>query len=717
MAIQTPYEYPWESGTGFFRNGEKFLSPSPVLSPVPNGTWYFAKKMQLRGGPYTMKLYVDDATTVWFGPDFASAGMYISAHINDGEQSLDIFLQPGLQRMDFILQNLGAGGCGFVMSLWQGGRLIYAASSAEGWVFDTQPIPDEDVPPIGDPRRLMPVFSIMPNWEGGVLERLSFLSDVLESETGAEQRRALRVHPRREFEADFLRQGPQRSMLDTFLVGVGQDELLVPLWHEAITMSEGIEVGASGVALSTDDMAEREFRENDLVFVNAGDPNVFDILQVGQVFDSRFDWLTLPERAWPAGTRIFPLRVARITESTPMDNVTERVATTTIRFSLKEAYVLDSSWGELVEGQPFFGFRPNRSTALNTTISRLANVQDNSVGVPAITDIAENSATLTTMSFAFFGREKVYQYRRFLMAAMGRARSFYAPTFADDIEPLYPVIDAGVYLVAKSMGAGRFFTRNQTSRGYIGITLAGEQLPSIVRKIVAIEKQYTDQFGLDVDYQTNYWYDRFLLSAAIPELQASQVLRISFIAEGRFDQDSFDLTHRTNTSKAVTTSAGIRMIGNRRFADNSQPEQPAFPPIERVPSGQIVLADSYWADTATPLAEVMFTLRSDGKVEVKRASNAQIITPGTWCSPTSEANLYEVRVTQTAGNGTLRLGDLNSWLRTSTTRSWALRAEATVEDVDLDAQLTFEFRDISTGTIRSTLVITLEAKAKVSYGI
>lgn len=715
MAAITPYEFPPPGGTAFFRNGEKWLTHGANYNSMPNGTYYFARMMQLRGGAYTIKIMVDDAATMWLGVDFAASSMYLSVTLGDGETAFDIHLQPGLQRMDMIVQNLGSGPCGFVMSLWQDGKLIYA-SAASGWLVDTFPIPDEGVPPAGDARRLMPVYSVLPNWENGVLERIAFMTDVLESETGAEQRRALRVHPRREFEAGFLRKGPNRAMIDSFLTGVGQDLLLVPLWHEAITMKEGIEVGASGVLLETDDTAEREYREDDLVFVNGGDPNVFDILQIAVVEDNRFTWATLPERSWPPGTRIYPLRTARITETTPMENITEDVATAQIRFSLEEPYVLDASWGPLINGQPFFYFRPNRSTTLTANINRLTNVQDNSVGVPSITDISESSAVTTSMSFAHFGRTRVYEWRRFLMAAMGRARGFYCASFADDLVPLYPVIDEGIYLVTKPMGAGRFFTRIQSARSYIGITLYGEDRPSIVRKIVAVEKQFTDQFGLDVDYQTNFWYDRFQLDTALPELQASQVLRISFISQARFDQDNFELSHRTNISKAIRSSAAVRMLGQRRMADNTQPEYPTFPPIEKEPSGTITLQPATYSDSGAQLTEVMFTLRSDGKIELAYKSNGQISTPGTWLIPTSEANLYEVHVSQTGGNGTLRLGALNVWQRTSTTRSWALRAEATVEDIELSATLIFEFRDISTSTIRYSVMITLQAEADIPRG-
>ena len=46
----------------------------------------------------------------------------------------------------------------------------------------------------------LPVWTIRPNWKGGILERLEWLTDVLASDTGVEQRRSVRPTPRRSFE-------------------------------------------------------------------------------------------------------------------------------------------------------------------------------------------------------------------------------------------------------------------------------------------------------------------------------------------------------------------------------------------------------------------------------------------------------------------------------------------------------------------------------------
>ena len=166
MAAQGVFEMDPLNGLAVgFDNGERWLSPYEDAMSTPKGTYYFSRRFQLRGGLYTFKIFVDDAATLWVGKRFDSAAMLGSWLINQGTVETEIYLPPGNQRMDFIVQNLPTepSPAGFIFSLWQDGQLVYATTSP-GWLWDTKPIPDEEVPEAGDPRPAMVVLSTMPNW-------------------------------------------------------------------------------------------------------------------------------------------------------------------------------------------------------------------------------------------------------------------------------------------------------------------------------------------------------------------------------------------------------------------------------------------------------------------------------------------------------------------------------------------------------------------------
>lgn len=198
---------------------------------------YMAKWINLLGGIYTLKLWGADIVTAYIGMEGVSVRRIATAI--DSMIEADFFTHPGQQRLDVSLNTVTSDRPYFVLSLWQGGKLVYA-SSANGWVYSTTGIADADVPSASDARLILPVWTVSPNWATSVMERLSWSTQILPSETDSEQRRSLRRHPRRSMEASFLRHGPQAQRIDTFLSGVGRKSFLVPLWFEQLRLPTAV---------------------------------------------------------------------------------------------------------------------------------------------------------------------------------------------------------------------------------------------------------------------------------------------------------------------------------------------------------------------------------------------------------------------------------------------------------------------------------------------
>lgn len=210
-----------------FVNGEVAVSPGAgAASPTYLSKWFI-----LDGGIYTIKLWGADIVTAYIGAEGTSIRRIATATSALVEAGL--FTHPGKQRIDIALLTTITDTPYFVFSLWQGGKLVYA-SSAAGWVYSTTAIPDADVPYDGDVRKELPVWTVSPNWADSVTERLSWMTEVLPSETDSEQRRSLRIYPRRSVEASFLRKGVNAQRLDAFIAAIGRRSFMVPLWFEQL---------------------------------------------------------------------------------------------------------------------------------------------------------------------------------------------------------------------------------------------------------------------------------------------------------------------------------------------------------------------------------------------------------------------------------------------------------------------------------------------------
>jgi hypothetical protein len=549
MALRTPYDFPTENP-----NGEKQVSvANPVGAAAGPATYYLARRINFDvDGDYSFAVSADDAATIWLGTE--QLNLQIIGQVVIGEpKTFTVHIPAGQYRMDVILVNLPVGQtpCVFTMTIMRGDTIVYT-SAKEGWVLDDAPINDVDLPTGEDPRYSMPVWTVLPNWKDGIVERLSWQTDVLASETDAEQRRSVRRNARRSFEASFLRQRAQAQRMDAFFSGVGPAMFLVPLWHEQVKMLDGIDMEAAGVTLN--DLRFREFRKGDIVFVNNGDPDQYDLLEVGDVQDTRFSWASPPPRTWPAGTRIYPMRTARIVTQNPkMSRVTDTVSTAQVLFDLVEPYQVPASWGQQSGGQPYFAWRVDRANTLDVEFSRKNYVLDNSSGAVAVTDHGRYTTAVVQANLRLYGRANAFALRQFLQAARGQAQHFYAPTFMQDIEPVGD-ITGGVELEIQSQGFARSMLRPQPNRRQLVFQFR-DGSPNLYRTITDARE---NRHGLTLESET------LVLDAALPAIRMADLKRISFVCETRFAQDQFEIHHPTNGQAVIDVAVTLRQATNQR---------------------------------------------------------------------------------------------------------------------------------------------------------
>lgn len=558
MTLRLPFEFEQDPVTP-----EKVVSvATPLASAIGAHTFYLSRRFEFTDGDYTFTVHADDAATVWLGTDQLNTRIVASATL--AVPSVDtVHIAQGSYRIDVILQNVPVNPtpCYFTMVIMRGAEVIYT-SSIEGWLLDDVMVSDDDLPPPDDYRFYLPVFSVLPNWEGGVTERLSWQTDILESETDAEQRRSVRRNARRSFEAGFLRQRAQRDRLDTFFVGIGPAQFMLPIWHEQVTLNEGLDLGAAGVFFPDGNFTKREFNTGDLVFVNAGDPDVFDILQVGDTEENRFSWAFPPPRAWPKGTRIYPMRTASMSQRPKMSNITDTVSRAQASFDLVDPYKITPSWGASFGGDPLFRFVIDRAQPMEVEYGRRNYVLDNQSGVPVVTDHGRYTATVLQTRLRLMGVGEAHGFREFLQAARGRAVHFQCPTFMRDVE-LLPMSEASMTIGVKQQGFQDYMLTPQPIRSRLSFQFRnGSQ--TLYRTITAVEPLYKTEANGDLSIPIQQIGELLSLDTLLPLITVDELKRISFLCETRFDQDHFELHHSTNNQRVVDVAIVLRQSTNQR---------------------------------------------------------------------------------------------------------------------------------------------------------
>ena len=563
MAVTPVYEFtvPAPHGASFV-NGEKALSvATPINNTAPRTTYRLARWFDFEGGAYTIKAVADDAAFWYASVDSLNPRAVFSNQLGQGVVQSTVFLPRGRRRLDIVLTNLStaASPCYAAFSLWKDGLLIYA-STASGWVFDTELIPDSAIPNIADSRLSLRVFSVLPNWASGLTERIEWVSEVMPSEADVEQRRSTRRFPRRSLEASFARHDITRARLDAFLSGAGRDEVLVPLWHEQYVLPTTL--GAT-LTFPADSLSMREFSAGDLVIAMNKDAADYELLTVESA-DLNTDTITFasaPIRTWVAGCRVIPLRVGQMLESVSMQSLTDNAATVQLRFFLKEHLTWPApSWGGC---SAIFRFPVNRASPLSLSFDRSTHTIDNDFGRVEVTDASFQTRIGTRFSLILRGRSNVFKFRQFIAQARGRTTRFWMPTLSRDL--IAQDNFAPDYFDVKKVGLTDYVRSAQGARSTVAIKFNNGRA-TVYRRVLGVE--YAGQS------------ERVYVSPNMPPISLSEVDNIGFVVPSRFDQDGFELQHPVDDSAVVQVGLVTR---------SSTPE--GMPPLECVTTSKLYPVD------------------------------------------------------------------------------------------------------------------------------
>jgi hypothetical protein len=317
----------------------------------------------------------------------------------------------------------------------------------------------------------LPVWTTPPDWSGGVLERLEWLTDVLTSSSGAEQRSRRRQTPRRSLEMGVVLQGPERTLYGLQIKAAGASDWYIPLWHDIIRTPVSIVAGlgnespVSGVrplsiAVPT---FGHDYAVGGLVILYS---DVFDyeIAVIYQVQTSKLV-LTVPTNLnWPAGTRLMPLMRGRLTAEPAGTRVTDQVLTARVSFTSTRPNQAVASLGTppTYQGFPVLLSPPDESTPLAQTFQRMTSRLDNQTGLTLLTDTAGFGFTAQQHRWFLKGLAEHAALRSLLYALHGRQTPLWVPTFGADLELVAPVSVDTATLIVKRCGYSDFPTQGRS---------------------------------------------------------------------------------------------------------------------------------------------------------------------------------------------------------------------------------------------------------------
>lgn len=410
----------------------------------------------------------------------------------------------------------------------------------------------------------LPLWPISPNWSEGVLERLEWLTDVLPSDTGVEQRRSVRLSPRRSFEITHTAAARERSYLDLLLHRWGSSEWLLPLWHDQAVLLEPAVVDAQALML---DNRWREFTDGGYAVLYADCFN-YEIVEVQSQGTGALVLAGDVQRDWPVGTKVYPLRRAFLDDQSSAAALSSRVGQAVLLFNVNEANDYPAEMGDYItiyNDSPLLTVQPDRSRDLTSDFMRLAEMIDGQTGLRYRRDTAGRAFQVQAHNWTIAGREAHAGFRSFLYTLRGRARRCYVPSFNDDVILAAVAVDGATQIDIEAIGL-------QEIGG--GSPIPGRAVlwtgQEVVRHANFSIAPAPDQERLRVTALANA-YDR---GAAW-----------SFLSTARLDQDTVELHHLADTDGVTECGAAFRSFLDLRDGSGSNFVAIPSPEMSDTPCG------------------------------------------------------------------------------------------------------------------------------------
>lgn len=378
---------------------------------------------------------------------------------------------------------------------------------------------------------------------GVTTERLEWLTDVIESTSGVEQRFRLREAPRCSYEYEVLLSERDARSAENLIYGNLHSEWYTPVWPDAERLGTDISAATS---VFPSDTATRAYRiGRHLALIDPLNPDHHQVLQISAITPTTLSTQTATVVDWPARATLVPLRTARLPSEVALNRFTGGDWYGQLRWNCTDTV---SSWPAaepvVYRGVPVLTHATDWDSDPAYKPAAKLSVIDSGFGPPAVIDLAGLPAGTQTHRWSCDSRQAADDLRGWLAARYGRFRAFWLPSAARDLLPVATIGAASVNLDVQRCGYTDHVTGARTRR----------DIRILLRDGTAYYRRLVGSANLD-DIT-----ERLVLDAALgAEVASHQVAAISFMTLSRLDVDAIELAwRRPDWVECAFTTRGIR---------------------------------------------------------------------------------------------------------------------------------------------------------------
>lgn len=384
-------------------------------------------------------------------------------------------------------------------------------------------------------------WNYFPNWANGVLDKIEFLTDIIQAYDGNEQRISLRNDPVRSIEYSFqIDNNDDRRKFEALLFNWGAQTWVLPIWTEGSALTSPLSAGSNTITPSR--LSGDYLQGGNLIIRSAA--FTFEVCQIATIVSGVITLQRPTINAWPAGAVVYPALPALLDDAQQVDRFTGDTFTAACRFRLTDYAMPPAYTPTTYRGFPVITVQPLWLQDLTAQYTRKFSelfydtgkiVREDEAGLPFV--IMSHHWRPTT-------KAEIDQLKGFLYYLRGRQKMIWLPSFLQDI------------VVISSIGNAS--TSIDVSHGFITQHLLGK----IGRRDIRIESTAGAVFYRRVSgaSELSASVERLTIDSALGvALAPENIARVSWMMPARLNSDAVEMAYGSDIDLACSVEwRGVR---------------------------------------------------------------------------------------------------------------------------------------------------------------
>lgn len=390
-------------------------------------------------------------------------------------------------------------------------------------------------------------WPVPPDWTRPVRESLAWLTDVLpRARSGMQQKRKLRLAPRRRFSFEVLADAADRRIADAVRFDHSGRVWLLPIYPD-------VQLLAADLA---EDVTEIPCRTAGFDFVAGGQAilwsaaNAFEVVAIDSIDEDGLTLVAPTAQGWARGTRLYPARAARIQPGADESHLSDDASRTRLEFAIdgpSDWSVELASWVlGTYRDKPVLEWRPDEPDNPRSSYARQIEELDEGTGPVAYADLPDMPFRGQENDWLIQGREQQAAFRALLYTLSGRFGSLWVPSWNADLQLASSIGSAETTMTVEWCGY-TVFGRKQVNRRDIRIELLDGTV--LYRRITdSAEAGETEVLTID--------------SAPGAAITPGSVRVISFLSYAQMASDAVEIEHITDADGTARAALRFEAIAN-----------------------------------------------------------------------------------------------------------------------------------------------------------